>query len=532
MAASIDDFALHRARLSTGADIAYAREGTGGVPLLLVHGWPETRRIWWHNIAPLAAAGFEVIAPDLRGFGDSGLAPDDRYDPAAHARDMEALVCGALGHSACVVSAGDLGGVVAQDLSLRFGGLVERMILFNTIAPFLPAEYEAAGLGATPPVSRQSADYFARQSRDADGLAAELDTPQRRRSYVTQMYGPRLWAGPGAFSADDIDFLAEPFGDADHFRASIANYEYVGGARTAPEPPRMLERNPTSTLVLYGPEDHVIPSDFPQRMEVAFPRDRRPVGGRRRGPLPDVGAPACIQPCTRALLPGPPGTITPTMSAQRPSASELAARQVEQIVAAAQAAADEIKAEAAEERKEQREQGKRDAERVIQKARDQGEAELNESRKSAVMLGQDARREVEATLTDAKEESEKVREQTRRAVEGRVASAEKAASQVLEEAQALSGGLRQLGRALEDHAEKILHDVQAAHKRMQADLRVESGGGASPPPASRPRQPEPAPARRRSTPVDGAQESRQSRSPRERPNPFEDLDVPRWSRDK
>ncbi len=33
----------------------------------------------------------------------------------------------------------------------------------------------------------------------------------------------------------------------------------------------MLERNPTPTLVLYGPEDHVIPRDFPRRMEVAFP---------------------------------------------------------------------------------------------------------------------------------------------------------------------------------------------------------------------------------------------------------------------
>lgn len=220
------------------------------------------------------------------------------------------------------------------------------------------------------------------------------------------------------------------------------------------------------------------------------------------------------------------------MSAHRPSASEHAARQVEQIVTAAQAAAEQIEADAVEERKEQRAQGKRDADRVIQKARDQGEAELNESRKQAVMLGQDARREAEQTVADAREESERVREQTKRAVEGRVATAEQAAAQVLSEAQALSGGLRQLGRALEDHAEKILHDVQAAHKRMQADLRVESGGGASPLPASRPRQPEPAPARRRSTQVDGTQDARQSRSPRERANPFEDLDVPRWSRDK
>ena len=121
-------------------------------------------------------------------------------------------------------------------------------------------------------MSGQSADYFMRQSRDADGLAAELDTPQRRRAYVAQMYGPRLWAGPGAFTPEEIDHLTDPFGDADSFRASIANYEYVGGARAAREVPRMLELNPTPTLVLYGPEDHVIPADFPRRMEVAFPQ--------------------------------------------------------------------------------------------------------------------------------------------------------------------------------------------------------------------------------------------------------------------
>ena len=47
--------------------VAYVREGAGGYPLVLVHGWPETKRIWWRNVAPLAEAGFEVIVPDLRG---------------------------------------------------------------------------------------------------------------------------------------------------------------------------------------------------------------------------------------------------------------------------------------------------------------------------------------------------------------------------------------------------------------------------------------------------------------------------------
>ena len=63
-------------------DIAYVRAGEDGFPLLLLHGWPETKRIWWRNIAPLAEAGFDVIAPDLRGFGDSGVAPDGFNDPA------------------------------------------------------------------------------------------------------------------------------------------------------------------------------------------------------------------------------------------------------------------------------------------------------------------------------------------------------------------------------------------------------------------------------------------------------------------
>jgi len=256
---------IHRAE-ARGLELAYFQEGAGGLPLVLLHGWPETKRIWWRNVAPLAAAGFEVIAPDLRGFGDSAPAPDDAYDAVTHARDVEALVRGMLGHRRCVVCAGDLGGVIAQDLSLRFEGFVERLILFNTIAPLLPG----APSPLTPEV-RMAGDYFKRQSRDADRLAAELDTPELRRGYVAEMYGPRFWAAPGTFDPESIDFMTAPFADAGAFRASIANYEYYGGPRVAAEPPRIFEPNPTSALILYGPEDHVIPRDFCARMEASFP---------------------------------------------------------------------------------------------------------------------------------------------------------------------------------------------------------------------------------------------------------------------
>ena len=93
-------FRTHRAEVRHGLSLAYVHEGVGGYPLVLLHGYPETKRIWWRNIAPLVAAGYEVIVPDLRGHGESDIDPDDRYDIVTYSRDIEALVQGVLGHDA------------------------------------------------------------------------------------------------------------------------------------------------------------------------------------------------------------------------------------------------------------------------------------------------------------------------------------------------------------------------------------------------------------------------------------------------
>ena len=266
-----DRFAVQRAQVRDGLELAYVREGEGGYPLVLLHGWPETKRIWWRNIEPLATAGFDVIVPDLRGFGDSGLAPDGCYDPATLARDVHALVHDVLGHARCAVAGGDIGGVVAQDMGLRFEAFVVRQCLFNTVPPLLVDEYSEAGIAPDVPRDvRMAADYFLRQGREADELAAELDTPEKRRRYIAQFYGSRFWAAPGTFRREDVDFMTEPFADADVLRASFGSYETALGTRPPAEPPRLFERNPLPTLLLYGPEDHVIPRDFPARCEVAF----------------------------------------------------------------------------------------------------------------------------------------------------------------------------------------------------------------------------------------------------------------------
>jgi pimeloyl-ACP methyl ester carboxylesterase len=64
--------------------------------------------------------------------------------------------------------------------------------------------------------------------------------------------------------------MTEPFADGERLRASFANYEYATGNRQMAEPVHLFERNPIPSLVLYGPEDHVVPRDFVDRARVAF----------------------------------------------------------------------------------------------------------------------------------------------------------------------------------------------------------------------------------------------------------------------
>jgi pimeloyl-ACP methyl ester carboxylesterase len=55
---------------SNGVGIEYTDQGTGQ-PVVLVHGWPDSGRLWRNQVPALVDAGFRVVVPDMRGFGDS-----------------------------------------------------------------------------------------------------------------------------------------------------------------------------------------------------------------------------------------------------------------------------------------------------------------------------------------------------------------------------------------------------------------------------------------------------------------------------
>ena len=242
---------------------AYVREGVGGVPLLLVHGWPETKRVWWRVIEPLAAAGFEVIVPDLRGFGESDVSPDGFHDVHAHVHDMHALVTEGLGLERVVVAGGDLGGPVIQGFALEWPELTERMVLFNSPLPSSGDRY--ANIGAS-----SAHDYFVRQGTDPDGLAAELDTPGERERYIATFYSSRFWAHNGAFEPDAIAFHTAPFADGAKLRASFGGYESVFNPDARSGRVSLRPNPDTRVLILYGESDHVIPAGFDEHAAEVF----------------------------------------------------------------------------------------------------------------------------------------------------------------------------------------------------------------------------------------------------------------------
>jgi pimeloyl-ACP methyl ester carboxylesterase len=124
---------------ANGAAFHVAVEGTGQ-PLLLLHGWPE---FWltWEPVMTRLAGRYTLIAPDLRGFGDSDK-PQGPYGPDQHAADMLALMdaldvrrFGVVGH--------DVGGAAMQPLARTAPERLAGLFFFDFVYPGIGARMGA-----------------------------------------------------------------------------------------------------------------------------------------------------------------------------------------------------------------------------------------------------------------------------------------------------------------------------------------------------------------------------------------------------
>jgi pimeloyl-ACP methyl ester carboxylesterase len=129
----------HHTTSVNGIQLHYVIGGQGD-PVVLLHGWPET---WyaWHKVMPALAKNYTVIAPDLRGLGDSSK-PSTGYDGNTTAEDIYQLIS-QLGFSKIFLVAHDVGAQTAYSYAAGHPSNVSRLVIMDAVFPgFFPPNFE------------------------------------------------------------------------------------------------------------------------------------------------------------------------------------------------------------------------------------------------------------------------------------------------------------------------------------------------------------------------------------------------------
>jgi pimeloyl-ACP methyl ester carboxylesterase len=135
-----DDFEHHDIELSD-VRLHVVTRGAGD-PMVLLHGWPET---WfeWRTVMPVLAERFHVIAPDMRGLGDSSK-PAAGYDAQTVAGDIAELIAH-LDVGPCHVVGHDWGGPVAFALAAWNPDLVRTLTIVDVGIPGIGPDFSQGG---------------------------------------------------------------------------------------------------------------------------------------------------------------------------------------------------------------------------------------------------------------------------------------------------------------------------------------------------------------------------------------------------
>ena len=251
---------MRQDRAVDGFRLAYDRTGAGpGAPaVLLLHGWPGDRTDY-RTVAPLLAAAADVVAPDLRGFGESDkLAADPaaQYSAAAQARSLTALIA-ELGLDRPVLAGYDVGSRIAQAMARDQPDLVRALV----IAPPLP------GIGDRILAPAAQREFWYQAFHQLELCTQLIDgQPDGVRSYLHHFWSH--WSGPGYEpAAEDLDHLVSAYGPPGAFAASIAWYRAGAGSVAASLAEKVPERKIAAPATVLWPEhDPLFPRDWSDRV--------------------------------------------------------------------------------------------------------------------------------------------------------------------------------------------------------------------------------------------------------------------------
>jgi pimeloyl-ACP methyl ester carboxylesterase len=233
----------HRYADLAGVRLHYVEAGEGPLVVLL-HGFPEFWFSWRFQIPALAAAGFRVVAPDMRGYNLSDRPTGvEGYALETLARDVERLI-GALGEERAVVVGHDWGGIVAWAVAMLHPERVGRLAILNVPHP----ERLSRGLRTPRQLLKSSYAFFFQIPWLPERVLRAGDFAIVRSVFRNDP------VRPGTFGEDDIGRYVEALSRPGALTAAINYYRAL--ARRAPALAWTLRRRiEVPVLVIWGQRD-------------------------------------------------------------------------------------------------------------------------------------------------------------------------------------------------------------------------------------------------------------------------------------
>lgn len=160
---------------TNGIRMHYVEQGSGPL-ILLCHGWPESWFSWRHQIAPLARAGYRVVAMDQRGYADTD-APQaiDAYNVLNLVADLVGLVH-ALGEEHAILVGHDWGSMVAASAALLRPDMFRKLALLSV--PYLPRQTLRPAVRFQ--LLAQEQHFYQQYFQEPGRIERELDADVRR----------------------------------------------------------------------------------------------------------------------------------------------------------------------------------------------------------------------------------------------------------------------------------------------------------------------------------------------------------------
>jgi pimeloyl-ACP methyl ester carboxylesterase len=196
-------FSHHTAAVN-GIQMHYVIGGHGD-PVVLLHGWPQT---WyeWRHVMPALARNYTVIAPDLRGLGESSK-PITGYDGKTTAEDIHQLVT-KLGFNDIFLVGHDFGVQVAYSYAAAHPNETKRLVILDV---------PVAGIG---PGGNITGLWWAQFHNVHD--IPEMLVTGHEREYLTWFY--RYSCNPAAITEEDIDEYVSHYSSPGGMRAGFEYY--------------------------------------------------------------------------------------------------------------------------------------------------------------------------------------------------------------------------------------------------------------------------------------------------------------------